>query len=240
MKLLAIDTATTSCSVALVVDQAIRAERTVASGQTHNRHLMAMVAGVLAQGALRLDDVDLLAVTRGPGSFTGLRIGMATVQALALAAAKPVVAVSSLEALAVQAAVADGVVAAMVDARRGEVYSATYRVKDGQVVQLAPEAVLKPAAAVRRVPVPCRLVGSGARTYAVELGALLGAGACLAPPEMNILTASNVARLARRQADQAVAPERLVPCYLRPADAVRHRRDGGPGARGGRETAYKR
>ena len=227
MKLLAIDTATTSCSVALVDDQGVRAERTVASGQTHNRHLMALVAGVFAQGALGLDDIDLLAVTCGPGSFTGLRIGMATVQALALAAAKPVVAVSSLEALAVQASVADGVVVAIVDARRGEVYSATYRVQEGQVVQLAPEAVLKPEVAAQRIAVPCRLVGSGARTYAVELGALLGAGACLAPPEMNILRASNVARVARRQADQAVAPERLAPCYLRPADAARHRRAAG-------------
>jgi tRNA threonylcarbamoyladenosine biosynthesis protein TsaB len=217
MRILALDTAGTSCSAALTDDRRILAQRTVAFGQSHNRHLMPLIDAVLAAGGLRLAEVDLLAVTRGPGSFTGVRIGLATVQALALAGGLPVVPVSSLEALALQAAPREGRVAVLLDARRAEVYQGIYRMAGGELQALAPEAVLAPEAAASRIALPCRLVGSGVRAYALRIAAVLGAGAGWGPPEAHLLQAATVARLARARADRAVAPEDLAPCYLRAA-----------------------
>ena len=217
MRMLAVDTSAVSCSVAVIQNRTVRAERTVAFGQSHNRHLMPLVQNTLAMAGVGLGDLDLLAVTRGPGSFTGVRIGLATVQGLALASGKPVVAVSSLEALAFQAADNDGPVAALIDARRGEVYQAVYRAAEGRMQTLAEERVLSPEAAAERIPSPCRLVGSGIRAYAARIGALLGPGTCWGPPEDHLLRAASVARLALKRMDQAVGPEGLVPCYLRPA-----------------------
>ncbi len=217
MRILALDTAGMSCSVALVDERQVRAERTVASGHSHNRHLMSLIEGVLAAGGLKPADLDLLAVTRGPGSFTGVRIGLATVQALSLASGKPVVAVSNLEALALQAAPKEGRIAALIDARRGEVYHAVYHMCGGDLQALSEEAVAEPEKAAAGITLPCRLVGSGVRAYALRLSAVLGTGAGWGPPEEHLLRAATVARLARTRMEQAVSPEQLQPCYLRAA-----------------------
>jgi tRNA threonylcarbamoyladenosine biosynthesis protein TsaB len=157
-------------------------------------------------------------VTRGPGSFTGLRVGLATVQGLALATGVPVVAVSTLEALALQAA-ADAVVAPMIDARRGEVYCAVYRVADGRPTVLAPEAALAPGEAARRIEGDCLLIGSGVPVYEEELVAVLADRAVLVPPDLHALRAASVGRLALRRIGEAVPAEELIPRYLRDADA---------------------
>jgi tRNA threonylcarbamoyladenosine biosynthesis protein TsaB len=218
VRILAVDTATNACSVALVDGQAVIDERTVAVGRNPARRLMGMIADIVEYGAVSLNDVDLFAVTRGPGSFTGLRIGMATVQGLALAAGKPVVAVSTLEALAAQAE-GDQVVAALIDARRGQVYTAVYRVEAGTLKTLAPEAVLYPPAAAARIVPPCLLVGSGALAYEAEFMTLLGGQVRMAAPQLQVLGAGSVARLALRRPESAMAPGDLKPLYLRAADA---------------------
>ncbi len=221
MKVLAVDTAAAGGgSVALLDGENLLDEQVADASRSPAQRLMELVADVLQRGRTGLAAVDLFAVTRGPGSFTGLRIGMATVQGLALAAGKPVVGVSTLEALA---ASVDGeaVVAAMIDARRGEVYTAVYRTGARGMTVLAPEAVMPPAAAAARIVEPCWLIGSGARVYASEWKALLGGKARFAPPEIQDLHAVHVGRLALQQAGSAVAPGLLTPCYLRPADAKR-------------------
>lgn len=218
MKVLAVDSAAGGCAAALLdgPDRVVERASDTANGPV--RRLLPLIDELLAQAGFKISQVDLLAVTRGPGSFTGLRVGMATVQGLALATGIPVVAVSTLEALALQAA-AEGVVAPMIDARRGEVYCAVYQAADGKLTALAPEAALVPRAAAGRIEGACLLIGSGVPIYQKELTAVLGARAVLAPPELHALRAASVGRLALRRRGEAVPAEELTPRYLRDADA---------------------
>ena len=148
MILLAADTASRSCGVAVVEDGAVLAEINDVSGQTHSRHLMAMVDRVLSMSVGGLDRVDGFAVTRGPGSFTGLRIGISTLKGLAEATGKPLVGVSSLEALAWQVFPAERLIVPMLDARRKEVYAARYMRRGTTLTSVGNEAALSPEAAV--------------------------------------------------------------------------------------------
>ena len=116
MRLLALDTATETCGIALLVDGGIQAELNFFHGQTHAKHLMSGVEAVLELTGVPLNDIDGFAVTRGPGSFTGLRIGISTVKGLALAMGKPVVGISSLDVLARQADNSQEWICPMIDA----------------------------------------------------------------------------------------------------------------------------
>jgi tRNA threonylcarbamoyladenosine biosynthesis protein TsaB len=217
VKVLAVDTAA-GCTVALLDGETRVAEAADHAANGPVRRLLPMIAELLTRAGLELSGIDLMAVTRGPGSFTGLRVGMAAVQGMALATAIPVVAVSTLEALALQAPT-EAVVAPMIDARRGEVYSAVYQVLEGKILTMAPEAALTPHVAAARIQRPCMLIGSGATGYGEVLAALLGDRAVWAPPERHALTAASVGRLALRHIGEAVPAEALIPRYLRDADA---------------------
>jgi tRNA threonylcarbamoyladenosine biosynthesis protein TsaB len=122
--ILALDTTTKGGSIAVVHDGVVRVEREGDPRVTYGQRLPAELTGVLDQADTRIEDVDLFAVAAGPGSFTGLRVGIATVQGLAMARGKRVVAVSALEALARAATNADRPIAAWMDAQRGEEYAA--------------------------------------------------------------------------------------------------------------------
>ena len=100
MRILAVDTATRSCSVAVVDDRTVLAETTVMTDETHSKHLMCLIHQVIQISKIALEDLDGFAVTRGPGSFTGLRIGISTVKGLAASSGKPMVGISSLDTLA--------------------------------------------------------------------------------------------------------------------------------------------
>ena len=144
MKILAVDTATRGCSVAIVDQSSLLAEVTIVSAQTHSKHLMEMIHTALQGANLRVSDIDGWAVSAGPGSFTGLRIGMSTIKGLAMASGKPVVGVSSLQALAWQTLPCSNLMCAMLDARKGQVYCARYRSVSGALMQDLPAAVLSP------------------------------------------------------------------------------------------------
>jgi tRNA threonylcarbamoyladenosine biosynthesis protein TsaB len=218
VKVLAVDTAAGGGTVALLDGETWIAEAGGHAADSPVRRLLPLIDELLTRAGLALSGMDLMAVTRGPGSFTGLRVGLATVQGLALATKVPVVAVSTLEALALQAAT-DLVVAPMIDARRGEVYSAVYQIRAGEITMLAPEAALSPRAAAQRIRGSCMLIGSGVPVYEKELTTVLGSRAVLAPPDRHALTAVSVGSLALRRIKEAVSAEELVPRYLRGADA---------------------
>src|SRR4051812_42365364 len=134
MHVLALDTTTREGSVALVDEHHVIEERRGDAGRSHAERLPDELTAVAAAHALSVRNIDLFAVAAGPGSFTGLRIGIATIQGLALTAGKRIVAVSALEALAHCAGGApDSLVAAWMDARRHEVFSALYRIADAPV-----------------------------------------------------------------------------------------------------------
>jgi tRNA threonylcarbamoyladenosine biosynthesis protein TsaB len=219
MKLLAFDTSTEACSVALWLDGVCR-ER-IEHGTRHSERILAMVEEALAEGALRLRQLDAIAFGRGPGSFTSLRIGSGVVQGLAFGADLPVVPVSSLAALA-QGANAGRVLAAF-DARMNQVYwGAFIRDSAGLVEPASAEIVVDPS----RVPLPEGEdwigVGSGWDACSEMLASRLGAR--LSRWERGVYPrACDVAKLAAAAfaAGRTVTPEQAVPVYIRDDVAAR-------------------
>ncbi len=221
MKLLAVDTATESCSVALTEGEDLRAEITSVSRETHSRHLMEAIQRAMEMTGWSLGDLDGFVAARGPGSFTGLRIGISTVKGLCTALGKPLVGISNLEGLARQAPFRDGAVCVWIDARRGEVYCCRYRCEGGGIRKETPEDALPPPAALSAMDGPCLFIGNGAALYRQVIQKTLGDAARFAPPETHVLRASTLAfmgleRLAKNDADD---PVRFVPHYIRKSDA---------------------
>ncbi|MDJ0723182.1 MAG: tRNA (adenosine(37)-N6)-threonylcarbamoyltransferase complex dimerization subunit type 1 TsaB [Desulfobacterales bacterium] len=220
MKILAIDTASRTCSVAICYGESLQAEITDGGGETHSRHLMGMVAHALEMSGDRLQAMDAIAVNRGPGSFTGVRIGISTAKGLAAAAGMPLVGVSGLAALAWQAAPTPYEICAMLDARRQEVYSGRYRVAQNKIIRLAPDAVCAPEEAVREASRPCVLIGDGAVAYRARLEEILAEDLLMPPSFQHAVRAGAIALAARPRVDRAENDlAHLVPKYLRPSYA---------------------
>lgn len=221
MNILAVDTATESCSVAIVEGSVLRAEITSVSRKTHSRRLMEMIQAVLETAGMDLADMDGFVAARGPGSFTGLRIGVATIKGLCEATGKPLVGVSNLDALARQAPTRTSEVWAWIDARRGEVYCCRYGYESDGLKKLTPEDALTPSEALSYLDGPAVFIGNGAVLHRQMIKEALDDRAIFAPPEAHILRASTLAfmgleRLARNEWDD---PVRFVPHYIRKSDA---------------------
>lgn len=213
MKLLALDSATEACTVALWIDGEVL-ERNESGGK-HAERILPMVNELLSEAGLSLKQLDGIAFGRGPGSFTGLRIGAGVTQGLAFGADLPVIPISSLAALA-QGVDALRVVAAF-DARMRQVYWGTYqRGADGLMTPATPETVVDPATA----PLPAGpgwiVAGSGWDAYKGILEPLTSASGGSGLPGI-IPQARHVAALAlsRLQAGDVVSPELAVPVYIR-------------------------
>ncbi|MDZ7579360.1 MAG: tRNA (adenosine(37)-N6)-threonylcarbamoyltransferase complex dimerization subunit type 1 TsaB [Deltaproteobacteria bacterium] len=221
MKILAVDTATNSCSVALTDGEHLLAEINLVSTRTHSRHLANMIRETCRLARLALAEVDAYAVVKGPGSFTGLRIGVSTVKGLAEAANRPIVGISALRALAEQASASTPLVCPLIDARRAEVYFASYRIIDGVLAECDLEEVLPPELALQAIAAPCTFVGNGAALYHTLIRDSLGGKAFFAHSSAHVLRASTVARLAWRRLENGASDEitHFVPVYLRKSDA---------------------
>ena len=221
MKLLAVDTSTRACSVAVVDQDRLACEITTGPAGTHSSHLLSLIRTALALAEMELYGLDGLAVCVGPGSFTGLRIGVATVKGLAFATAKPVAGVSSLEALAQPCLPWPHLICAMLDARKGEVYAARYRARDGRLEREGREAVLSIEDALDGIHEACLFVGDGASRYREPIGVRLGPLALFPAPGQDIIRASSVAALAQLQfvRKEIEDLDRLVPRYVRHSDA---------------------
>jgi tRNA threonylcarbamoyladenosine biosynthesis protein TsaB len=218
--LLAVDTATEVASWALWRGDALVGERAAEAGRPTAEALLPALDALLVACAVTLDDVDAFAVSIGPGSFTGLRIGVATVKGLAFEPARPAVVVSTLAALAAHAAPAEHV-AAVLDARRGEVYAAGFSADGSGGLAPAswlPEGVVRSAALPGLLPAGCRVVGEGGPDCA---GVLASQGLDYRTPPYAATTARQVAALgARAFASGAIqGAGDLVPRYLRRAEA---------------------
>ncbi len=165
--------------------------------------------------------MDGFAVTVGPGSFTGLRIGITTIKGLAFSLNKPVVGISSLETLAFQCKDRLCLICPVIDARKQEVYFCRYRYKNGGLKREIPEQAASPAAAVRDIREPCLFVGNGAKLYQEIILAEMGALAHFVAEDQHTIQASAIARLSlprfkRRETDDV---QLLVPHYIRKSDA---------------------
>jgi tRNA threonylcarbamoyladenosine biosynthesis protein TsaB len=222
--LLAVESATVRASVALLRGESLLAEVLLAEGRPVSETLLAGIDAALGRAGLTLERVEAFAVSIGPGSFTGLRVGLATVKGLAFASERPVAAVPTLAALARGAGAAAGPVAALLDAQRGEVYAAGFRDAEAErPLAEVPEALYTPERLAELLPRDCLLVGEGAEAHARALG--VGAGRRLAAGALGRPRAFQVgvlgARLLRAGAGRPAAE--LVPRYLRRAEAEARR-----------------
>jgi tRNA threonylcarbamoyladenosine biosynthesis protein TsaB len=214
---LALDTTTRAGSISVVRDDQVLSEIIGDPSRTHGERLPGDLMRAVDAASVSLHDVDLLAVAAGPGSFTGLRVGIAAMQGLAMALDRRIVPVSLLDALAHVGADGQQTIATWVDAQRGEVFSALYDATGTYVV--IPPASLPPASTLDAwgdLERPVSFVGDGAVRYADVIRARLGAETpVIAPPPV----AATIGRLAARSAERAVLPHAVVPIYIRKPDA---------------------
>lgn len=227
-RLLAVETATRALSVAVLDGEAgtLLAEVRSADSRPPSERLLPAVDEVLARARTPLAEVDAFAVSIGPGSFTGLRIGLATVKAFAFGTGRPVAPVSTLAALAARAAEAEGPVASALDARRGDLYAACWPAAAAEGAPLVPESVWRPEELAVRLPRPCTLVaGEDAEAAARALAGAAEGGLHVLAGEAARPRARDVGLLGLRRlaADGGVAAEALAPRYLRRAEAEARR-----------------
>lgn len=224
MRILAIDTSGPACSVALTSDGKLLGEIVMNSALTHSETVMPAVDEILAREGLSCADIDLFAAVAGPGSFTGVRIGVCVVKALSHATGKPCARVNALEALAVGAFGVSGVVCPILDARRGQVYCAAFRCTGkGLPERVLPDAALPLDEFLKTLPEEEKLyfTGDGVAVYEERLRAALGTRAILAPVHARVLRASAACLIA--ESSEALPALRLSPIYLRLPQAERER-----------------
>lgn len=227
MKILALETSAKAVSAAVSEDGKILCSGYQDTGLTHSRTLMPIVEHILKNTGLTAADMDAIAVAAGPGSFTGIRIGVAAAKGLAFAADKPAAGVSTLAAMARNVAFCDGLVVCAMDARRQQVYNALFEAKDGQLTRLTPDRAIsleELAAELANDLRPKTVVGDGARLCFAHLTEA-GISCRLAPAHLVMQNAMSVALEAEAMAAEGnlVSAQALEPVYLRPAQADRLR-----------------
>lgn len=221
MLILALDSSSAAGSAALARDGALLIEREGDGSRTHGERLPRELMTILEAADASLHDVDRFAVATGPGSFTGLRVGIATIQGLALARRLLVAPVSTFEALAFCAGAGAGPIAVWIDAHRGEVFASLYaadaRTQILPPTSLPPDATLDAWASDLSGDAAVRFIGDGAVKYAGVVDARLGERAILVgavPP-----LAGAIAAIAASDPARAVAPHAVAPLYVRRSDA---------------------
>lgn len=222
MKVLAIDTSSNTASAAVMEDNLLLGEYILNHKKTHSQKIMVMVSSLMADLELTARDIDIYAAAVGPGSFTGLRIGVATVKALAHAAGKRVVSVGTLEALAYNVPYAEHIIVPVMDARRGNVYAASY-IWDGGLKEVgAPEGIT-----IEECVESCGnfldtiFLGDGALAYREYIEEKLGARALFPHGAAMNLRASSVAAAAMDKAKRGETQTymEMKPRYIKKSQA---------------------
>ena len=222
MKILGIDTSTMTTAIGLTEDEKILGEIQVYGRISHSERLMDMLKTLLAVQNMKVDDIDLLVAGRGPGSFTGIRIGVTTIRTLAQVLKKDALGVSSLASLASQY---QGVVAPIVDARRGRVYTGLYEVKDNQVTCLEKDQLIPMDDWLKEAPKGTLFTGQGLEIYREKIQE---AGLLLASSRDSSLRGSSLCLYGRHQAKkgESLDYKEILPNYIRPSQAERERNHG--------------
>ena len=222
MILMCVDSSGPSAGLALVRDGELIYEATLVNKLTHSVNLMPMAEEALRSSGLEMKDIGLFAAVVGPGSFTGVRIGVAAVQGMAQGLNELCLPVNALEALALGLLCDEPVVCPIRDARAGQVYGAAFRA--GR--RLMEDEVLKLPDYLELIrPLGERFVftGDGVPVSREKIMEALGGRAAFAPPHLSLLKAGSAAMIAWEKRDQAVQPHELLPLYLRRPQAERER-----------------
>ena len=222
MFILAVDTTTPSGSVALLEDGTLLGEADIESAATHSARLLRSVDFLLGAHGRDIAAVDAFAVAAGPGSFTGIRIGIGVIKSLAFASGKPVAPVSTLLALATKlSADGAGLVCPLLDAKKEEIYAALFEVRDGGLVEIVSQGAYAPDAFFARLPARpvIAFAGSGVAAYRDMLLRHVGDGARF--PERSAFIAAEVGRIGAdiMRSGKAVDAASLEPLYFRRSQA---------------------
>ena len=226
MKILALESSAKAASCAVLADGEVLATAWQATGLTHSRTLLPMVEDMLKNSELSVQDMDAVAVAAGPGSFTGLRIGIAAVKGLAWAAEKPCIPVSTLEAMAWPLAHLEGNIVCAMDARRQQIYNAVFLAEGGELTRLREDRAVSledAADDLAGLDVPVFIVGDGAK-LCFDFFQERGIDCQLAPAHLRLQSAVGVGLAAwRRWPEGTVSAQELTPVYLRLSQAERER-----------------
>ena len=234
MIVVGLETSSASAGIAVIRDQEVMADATLEIGAVHAEQLPEILERTMGDLGLPWSDVDGFAISIGPGSYTGLRVGLSLVKGLAYVTKQPVAAVPTLDAIAFQVPYSRYPVHVMTDARRGQVYEARYETGEGRPNRTTEYQVGILEDVVAPIEGTAVLVGSGVDAYRSDIAALLGERARFAPAGTGRLLASSTAFLGmdRLIRDEHASLNELEPLYLRRADFARQ-----PPSRLARSTA---
>lgn len=226
MKILAIDTSTMLGGIAIMDESLLIAESRLNVKSTHSERLMTEIEHCLKQSGIKISDIDVFAVATGPGSFTGLRIGLSTVKGFSYATGKQIVSVPTLEALAWNFPYSRHPVCTMLDARKKEVYASLFKWEGENFTRLINETSAKPEEFARdalRVTHDDKFIfaGEGAALYRDKIIEVMGEKAIFASPEKTVPSPANVAVLGfkKAKAGEFSEPISLIPMYIRKSEA---------------------
>jgi len=221
MLTLAFDTSSKTAAVALLRDSDILYDNIISTDLKHSEVLLPAIDHALRAISVKIKDVDLFACTIGPGSFTGLRIGVSTLKGLILATGKPAVGISSLAALALNAGKTSKLISSVMDAGRGHVYAAFYRYdKNEYLEQIGVEKAVQPENILSDIDEEIELVGDGAIKYADIIGKNKKIVINLKLPKYIKASAVGILGINKFYRKDLLNAETLTPVYLRSADAL--------------------
>lgn len=227
MKILSLDSSADVGTVAICDDTQLIAEMTVNTGNTHSESLLPTVESLLKITGTSISDIDLFACSTGPGSFTGVRIGVATVKGLAYGKNKPCASVSTLEALARNLSGFNGIICPVMNARRNQVYNALFECKDSVITRLSPDRAISIEELDKELAnkgLPVYLCGDG---YSITEQGFKLTKVSFVPYRLRLASAYGVSLCAYDQYvnGNTVNDAELVPIYLRPSQAERERNE---------------
>lgn len=221
MKILAIDTSSPVASAAVMSDGVLVGEYTINNGKTHSQIIVPLISDMLKKSGLSIGDIDVFATSLGPGSFTGLRIGVATAKSFAQALGKPIIGISALKGLAVGVDWCKNInVCPIMDARRGNVYNAVYKngvsIKEDRLISL--DCLIDEIDKEKTV-----FLGDGVFKHKDKISAFMGENAIFLPENLCMQRASSIAYLAYERALETDYDDvySLEPIYVRASQAER-------------------
>lgn len=222
MKILGIETATSILSLAVIDGEELLVDHTRDLGLRHSSELMPAISRIIEENNLNVQDIDGLSVSIGPGSFTGLRIGLATAKGLAQTLNVPLVGIPTLDGMVSNCLFSEFVVCPLLDARKSEVYTALYRMDAcGEMERLTEHLAISPEGLVEMIEEPTVFLGNGLKTYGSLIKKELGDLAHFAPAQFWVPRATNIARLGLREIKEGWVGDlsSMVPLYLRKSEA---------------------
>jgi len=226
MLTLAFDTSYRTAAVAVLRDDTILYDSVINTGLNHSETLMPEIDYALRQVRIKISDINLFACTIGPGSFTGLRIGVSTLKGLMMATGTPAAGVSTLAAVALNPGITSKTICSMIDAGRGQVYVSQFRYNDKNILQqISKEKAVNPTEILNSIDGSTLFVGDGVIKYTGIINNIKSTEVFIASDLQHHIRASAVGILGRKKfaENDLLDASMLVPVYLRTADAVPHK-----------------